>query len=78
MASFLLTGEYYTAPDRGSPDGHWYPIKHSFHAKSHNAACGEVKRYLEDKYSYSSRGKEEFRGIKLVSTREIDLTNILE
>ena len=73
MCSYLLTGGFHSAPDRGSPDGHWYPITHSFSAESDSDAQEEAKRFLEDKYSYSSRDKEEFRNLKLVCCREVDL-----
>ena len=77
MRSYLLTGEYYTAPDRGSPDGNWCPIEHHFSAEADSAAAIETKRYLEEEYSYFSRGQEGFRDLRLMHYEEVDLAPIL-
>ena len=77
MRSYLLTGKYYTAPDRGSPDGHWYSFNYAFDADSNEDACVKVRQYLEEKYSYTHQEKENFKNLELVSTEHVSLEFVL-
>ncbi len=77
MRNYTLTGEYYTAPDRGSPNGHWYKFEHSFSVKTDQTARTETRKYLDKKYSYSTRGREDFRNLRLVRFQEVELTPVL-
>ena len=76
MRSYLLTGEYYTPPDRGSPNGHWYPFEWKVNAESDSAAVAKVREYLEARYSYSTAGSDAPRKLKLISFEEVDLAPI--
>lgn len=76
MRSYLFTGKYYTPPDRGSINGNWYPFEYAFSAEADSDAAAEAKRHLEEKYSYSSRGAEGFKDLKLINYEEVDLSPI--
>ncbi|HEX5774764.1 MAG TPA: hypothetical protein VFY28_02285 [Candidatus Paceibacterota bacterium] len=71
---YKLTGEYYTAPDRGSPDGDWNPFQHSFQAGNDSAARAHTKKHLDKEYP--GVRPDQFRKLSLMNYKEVDLASI--
>ncbi len=75
MAKYELSGEWYSPPDRGSPNGDWNWFKHHFESESDSAATQMFKEHLGREYPACER--KDFKNLRLIRYEEVNLAPVL-